>query len=214
MSFVKVNANNSVTTNYDFRKLRQDFPNISFPSDAFSDLAMLAFYNVFPVIDNVPTFNPAIEIPSKTTVVKIGNDYVQQYAVVPLPSYLDGGSRDPTSAEIAANLRVAYDYYFWKVQEKVKAVAANNMFLEVKRDAEGRFSKVGTMEKAAKYGQLATGAFKARANQLMKWESDVWTYLQTRWMAIDPSGNFTGGGVTPPTWSQLEADINTTYPVP
>ncbi len=63
------------------------------------------------------------------------------------------------------------------------------------------------MQKAAKYSQLPGSPRNPRANSLLAWEDDVWTYVQTRWVAIL-------SGATPPTWEELEADIDANHPEP
>lgn len=131
------------------------------------------------------------------------------------PSYLNKGTREPGLSEIERDLRAAYDYFRWRVGEKVRKVAKNDGYSEIFRDEKGNFVERGVMEKAAKYAQLLTGPFRRRATELLNWESDVWAYLQTRWQQIDPRGDFTGfDGATPPTWPQLENDIDTNHPEP
>ena len=131
------------------------------------------------------------------------------------PSYLDAGEREPGLSDIESNLRESYNYFRWRVGQKVKAVASRNGMFEVVRLANGKFEEVPIMEKAAKYAQVAGSPFGNSSRAMMQWESNVWTYLQTRWVAIDPRGNFTGfDGVTPPTWPQLQNDIDKLYPEP
>lgn len=131
------------------------------------------------------------------------------------PSHLDGGEREPTLSEIEQNILGAYRYFKWRVGQKVKAVAQRYGYSQVDRDSKGNFVETGQMEKAAKYAAVQGSPFRAQSNAMLKWESDVWTYLQTRWQAIDPRGDFTGfDGVTPPTWPQLENDIDTNHPEP
>lgn len=131
------------------------------------------------------------------------------------PSYLTGGSREPGLADIQANLLAAYDYFRYRVGKKIKSVAKDAGFSEVSRNEKGEFVETGIIEKAAKYSQVTASPFRARASALIKWESDVWAYLQSRWTAIDPRGDFTGfDGVTPPTWPMLENDIDTNFPAP
>lgn len=131
------------------------------------------------------------------------------------PSILQGGEREPMLAELEVDLRKAYDFYFSQVQKKVRKVAMNAGYFEMTQDSKGNYTKTGSMEKAAKYAHILTGPFRARCIQLLQWESDVWEYLIGRWQLIDPRGDFTGfDGQTPPTWSQLENDIDTEHPEP
>lgn len=205
----------TITFPYGFANLRADNPNVSFNSAVMSDTATLASFNVYPVTDNKPAYDPTTHRLVRNGAADVGGgNYETQYTLELLPSRISGGPREPTSDEIAADLQTGYQYYFWKVQEKIKAVAAADNFMDVSIDQAGNFVATGAMEKAAKYAQLPAGPFKNRASSLLQWESDVWTYLQTRWAGIDPNGDFSGGGATPPTWASLESDIDTNHPVP
>lgn len=131
------------------------------------------------------------------------------------PSYLDSGTREPGLADIEQNLRSAYDYFRWRVSQKIKGVASRYGMTDLSRNSRGEFIEVGVPEKAAKYSQVQGSRYRAISNSLISWESDVWSYLQTRWATIDPREDFTGfDGATPPTWPQLENDIDTNYPEP
>lgn len=133
-------------------------------------------------------------------------------------SYLDGGEREPTVAELQANLLGAYYYLFWMAQKKIAATYAlpQNNFFEIIRDPKtGQFTAEGRPEKAAKFSQVTGGNNRVKAQNLLNWESDVFDYLATRWSAIDPNGDFTGtGGIAPPTWASLDADIDANHPAP
>lgn len=131
------------------------------------------------------------------------------------PSYLDGGTREPGLSDIEQNLLATYNYFRWRVGEKVKEVAKRYGFSKIERDSAGNFVETGQMEKAAKYKGQQNSPFASISSQMTEWESDVWEYLQTRWALIDPRGDFTGfDGVTPPTWPQIENDIDTYHPEP
>lgn len=131
------------------------------------------------------------------------------------PSYLTGGTREPGLSDIEQNLRAAYDYFRWRVAQKIKGVAARYGMTEIVRDSNGNFVEVGVPEKAAKYAQVNGSRYRAISNALISWESNVWQALQDQWATIDPRGDFTGfDGVTPPTWPMIEADIDTAHPEP
>lgn len=135
-------------------------------------------------------------------------------AYVP-PSYLDGGTREPTSAELQSNLPVAFNYYFWRVQEKTSAEAAQKNYVNVTRDSDtGLFVRQGNTEKAAKYGILNGRRYSQRSRDFTGWEADVFEYVEDQWNLIDPNGDFSGGGIIPPDWPTLEAQIDTLFPVP
>lgn len=130
------------------------------------------------------------------------------------PSKLTNGTREPTVAEITANLQSGYFYYIEKVQAKVKKVAFNNGIVSISRDANGNQLVEGSMEKAAKAAQLTGRQSTARYRDLLSWEQDVWEYLTSEWALIDPNGDFTGGGATPVDWATLEAQIDANHPAP
>lgn len=142
------------------------------------------------------------------------SELVAAVAAYQSPSLLTNGTREPTVAEIAANLQAGYFYYIEKVQAKVKQVAFNNGIVSISRDANGNQVIEGSMEKTAKAAQLTGRQNTARYRDLLSWEQDVWEYLTSEWALIDPNGDFTGGGATPVDWATLEAQIDANHPAP
>lgn len=82
--FVKDDGVNPLVYPYSFRNLREDNPSESFDTaimDDPADLARLAQFNVFPIVDNPPAFDPATQRRIKGDVIFVDPDYVRQYTV-------------------------------------------------------------------------------------------------------------------------------------
>lgn len=213
MSFVKIENGSVLKWPYSFRDLRNDNRQVSFPSNAMEDPALLASFGVYEVVENPPIIDENVERYILTTPTWDGTQANQEYIIQPIRNYLEHsqGPRHPTSAEIQAELASnpdnVLDYYMSFVGEKVENVAIGDNLMEVVRDRDGTYRRVGNMQKAAKYSQLPGSPRNPRATALLTWEDGVWTYVEGRWAAVL-------GGATPPTWSELEADIDLNHPVP
>ena len=146
--------------------------------------------------------DPALgDIPSDVELIAADLAYLQ-------PSYLDAGEREPTSVEMRANLTATYNYFVWRVQSKLDAAVEPSGVVTVIRNPNGTFTKKGSMGKMGKHG-LVTGTRRARmARRVITWEASVWDYLEDQWALI------TAVTIEPPTWSELNADLDRLFPTP
>lgn len=85
MAFVFVDpVDSSMIYPYTFRRFKADNPGPSFPDDYFTNpiyASDLAGYNVYPVVDNPPTFDPDTQRLVEGAVLFVDPDYVLQYTV-------------------------------------------------------------------------------------------------------------------------------------
>lgn len=118
------------------------------------------------------------------------------------PSILEGGDREPTTAELDANKALGVLYYMTKVQDHVNQVAASFNFGNASinpRTKALEFS--GDINNIAKYLNRQTGQNGQLARTLETWNDDVWLTLrsiQADWLA---------DVITAPTWPELLAQL-------
>lgn len=214
MSFVRVNDDGSLSPGYNFVKLRALNPGETFSREIMNDPAALAKYRVFPVVEDPPDYDPAMQRLTKTMVIKVGDDYVQQYALVSTPSFLTGGDREPSSAELDAMPEAAKTYWEWRINGYLSEGAIANEFREVLRvpAAEGHIFRVeGRINNAASYTDQS-GPFQQRARAVENWRTKVWATavtLRTAW----ESSRGTATPIPAPTWPELRAKLPA-WPVP
>ena len=112
------------------------------------------------------------------------------------PSILEGGNREPTSAELDAQPEKAVLYYKMKIQAMLDAEAGRRQFGEVVVDGDGRELKfVGKMNSVAKYPGKSN--FGQEANALLTWVDQVWK------SAIDIQTAAAVDRTPAPTWEEL-----------
>lgn len=115
------------------------------------------------------------------------------------PSILDGGAREPTSAELDANRTLADIYYKLKIQTMLDEEAGFYGFGSPKiNPLTKRLEFVADINSAAKYTAIA-GPFRANASKLALWASDVWAE------AARIDAQWKGGAIQAPSWGELRA---------
>lgn len=205
MAHIKENPDNSITQGYTFAQLKRDYPGVTFDSAMLTNPIYIdelaTVYKVFNVVETPPTFDPAMQEVRRTVVSKVGEEYVQQYAVVASPTFLNGGTREPTSAELDANRPQAGLFYMQRVQDHVDSVAAQFNFGYVAQTSEGQRYLKGDINNIAKYLNRPSGVTAQRAKALETWNDSVWSLMRTI------QGQWLSNAIPAPTWAQLLAQL-------
>lgn len=218
MAFALINPDTLevLDDNYSMSKLMRDNPSDLFPSLFFNDAELMARFNIYPIDDTPPAFNPETQRLRRTGVVFDGVTARMGYAIEPYlaPSYLEGGERHPTSAELSADVDTARLYYEWCINGFLAEGAAVNEFREVirvRRPGGFVFERVGKVDNASGYTR-EDGPFMARAIEVERWRMSVWATaktLEAAWLA----SLATETPQPAPTWDQLRAQLPP-WPVP
>lgn len=214
MAFVKVNPDTLAVLDerYDRTKLQADHPLVLLPSNFFEDQAMMARYDVHVIVDDPPDFDPAIQRLTRTAVTFDGSEARQGYSVdvYVARSYLQGGERHPTSAELGADVDAAQLYWEWCINGYLAQGALANEFRDVQR-VRGALVRVGRVDNATAYTR-EPGPFRARAILVENWRIAVWSTAKTlegQWLATLE----TATPAPAPTWDELRAQLPP-WPVP
>lgn len=108
MNYIKLNSDNTTTYPYELWKLREDFPNVSFPQPY--EIAPLADFGVFPVSDTPkPEFDRRVVKLEEGDPLLMGNVYTQVWTTVPLNAQEQQAAAQQIEQEIVVQTQQRLD---------------------------------------------------------------------------------------------------------